>query len=805
MLGLRAGVAAWDERDAEPASVRVEAALKHAPRMLLLGEAGSGKTTLLSWLGVTAARRGFTGDLAAWNGLVPFLLKLRSYTGRDLPGPDGFLDGIAGPLTGHMPHAWVDRQFRAGRALLLVDGVDELVAGERRKVRDWLRRLLHAYPATHVVVTSRPTAAHVAWLNAEEFTTVSLDRMTPTDMRSFIRQWHQAVRARSAELPCAPEELPHYERAFVADLQERPHLEALAANPLLAAMLCGLHLARRRQLPCNRMELYQTALEMLVQRRDAERAIPSAREVRLSLTDKLCVLRDLAWRLSDNNRHELSEDKAVEYVEAKVAAMRHVDVAGRQVFDHLLERSGVLRAPEERRVDFVHRTFQEYLAAGEAAAEDRIGNLIGRAHLDPWRQTVIMAAGHANRSQRIELITGVLDRAGNERRHQRTLRLLAASCLETMESVPQPVAQQLDDCVDSLLPPRRESEAAPLALAGEPVLRRLPPTLKGLSDTEAHAIIRTAALIGGARAMSLLAGYTADTTGVIREALAFCWEYFDPADYARRVLAHMPLEETFLKLVHPSQWAALADLPTLGGLWIHYPFTSGLEPIAALPPLKWLWLTRGIGGNNLAALRHRPELTSLVLLRGTVLDDVSPIADLSELTNLQLEFWESIPQIDIIPVLPKLTSLGLGQLPIDTDLAPLQAFAQMHSISLGSTGRPRGLAVLSSFAELTRLTLNGFDLSQDIPALIAAAPRLRYLALRNCRLPADFSPFNSMTALRTLELDRCTSVDGPVDLATLGHLAERPILNISLSKDQAVRGKGNVGPRVRVRGMHPFK
>jgi hypothetical protein len=229
------------------------------------------------------------------------------------------------------------------------------------------------------------------------------------------------------------------------------------------------------------MELYQTALEMLVQRRDAERAIPSAREVRLSLTDKLCVLRDLAWRLSDNNRHELSEDKAVEYVQAKVTAMRHVDVAGRQVFDHLLERSGVLRAPEERRVDFVHRTFP------------------------------------------------------------------------------------------------------------------------------------------------------------------------------------------------------------------------------ALPPLKCLWLIRGIGGNDLAALRHRPELISLVLFGGTVLDDVSPIAGLSQLTNLQIEFWESIPRIDNIPILPKLTNLGLGQLPANTDLTPLQAHAQLKSITLGSAGRPRGLAVLSSFTELTRV------------------------------------------------------------------------------------------------------
>ena len=461
--------------------------------------------------------------------------------------------------------------------------------------------------------------------------------------------------------------------------------------------------------------------------------------------------------------------------------------------------------PRKGGSNFVHRTFQEYLAAGEAAAEDRIGNLIGRAHLDPWRETIIMAAGHANRSQRIELITGLLDRAVHERRHQRALRLLAASCLETMESVPEPVAQQLDDCVDSLLPPRRESETAPLALAGEPVLRRFPPTLNGLSDAAAQATIRTVALIGGAKAMSLLAGYASDTTTVTREALAFCWEYFDPADYARRVLAQLPLEETLLKLVHPSQWAALADLPTVGRLWIRYPFTPGLKPIAALPPLKWLWLIMGIGSNDLAALRYRPELTSLVLLCGTVLDDTSPIADLSELTNLQIELWESIPRIESIPILPKLTNLGLGRLPVNTDLAPLQAYAQLHSISLGSTGRPRGLAVLSSFPELTRVTLNGFDLSQDIPALISAAPRLRYLALRNCRLPADFSPFNSMTALRTLELERSTSMEGPVDLATLGRRAEQPTLNISLSKDQAVRGKGNAGPRVRVRGTRPFK
>ncbi|MFD8865409.1 NACHT domain-containing protein [Streptomyces sp. NPDC059590] len=62
---LRTGIGAWDTAEQEsPTSVRVEAALKQAPRVLLRGEAGSGKTTLLNWLAVTAARSGCSSACA---------------------------------------------------------------------------------------------------------------------------------------------------------------------------------------------------------------------------------------------------------------------------------------------------------------------------------------------------------------------------------------------------------------------------------------------------------------------------------------------------------------------------------------------------------------------------------------------------------------------------------------------------------------------------------------------------------------------------------------------------------------------
>ena len=80
-----------------------------ASRMLIRGEAGSGKSTLLRWLAVNAARGTFHAELAGLNGHIPFLIKLRSYSGRGLPAPEEFLDGTAQPLTALMPAAYVHR------------------------------------------------------------------------------------------------------------------------------------------------------------------------------------------------------------------------------------------------------------------------------------------------------------------------------------------------------------------------------------------------------------------------------------------------------------------------------------------------------------------------------------------------------------------------------------------------------------------------------------------------------------------------------------------------------------------------
>ncbi|GAA4819078.1 NACHT domain-containing protein [Streptomyces ziwulingensis] len=725
----------WESRD-EGSGMRVEAALGGASRVLLRGEAGSGKTTLLRWLAVTAARGAFTGELADWNGLVPVFVKLREYSGRRPPPPGALLDGVAGQITGIMPRGWVERQLDSGRVLLLIDGVDELLDKERRAVRDWLRRLLGEYGSVRVVVTSRPAAAGADWLRREDFTALHLDRMTPSDLAAFVRQWHQAVREVGAELPCPVDELPRYEQSLLTSLKDRPHLRSLAGTPLLAAMLCAMHLNRGRRLPHSRLELYRDALHTLVHERDADRNVPSALESPLGLGDKLVLLRDLAWRLSDNNRSDIDLERAAGYVSAKLRAMRHLDpLDGARVLAQLRDRSGVLRSPAEGRLDFVHRTFQEYLAAEEAAQEDRMGNLVERAHLDLWRETVMMAAGHAHARQREELLGGILDRADREPRHARALRLLAASCQETLPEVPDALAARLDAAVTALLPARRPTDPPALAAVGPSLLRRLPRSLAGLTEKAAVQTVRTVALIGGAEALGVLAGYVGEGRPKVIEELIEAWAYFDSDSYADEVLARLTLRGRWITVTHSGQWSALRRLKHADWLYARAPLPR--DP-TELPPLTRLLAFEYGAGLDLGTLRAHPGLHTLALLGFGPMTGAEAVADLTALRSLYLNV-PSASWLEGLRLGPDLDSLSLWFLPPATDLSVLAGHPGLRTLELMARTpcSLEGMRQLSALPGLESLTLHSVDATAWLDSPDPLPPSLKRLRLLNCVLPTS--------------------------------------------------------------------
>ncbi|MEU6784891.1 NACHT domain-containing protein [Nonomuraea angiospora] len=744
----------------EPATLRVESALGRAPLTFVRGEAGSGKSTLLRWLAVTSARSTFSGELSSWNGRVPLLVKLRSHADGQLPPPALLLADVAPELAGRMPRGWVERVLESGRGLLLVDGIDELQAKHRRAVRQWLARLLAAYPSMRMVVTSRPAAADARWLADEGFTAVLLEPMTPIDLRELIRQWHVAMRD-CPSLPCDPEELETCERSLLTQLESRGHLRALASTPLLAAMLCALNLDRRRHLPPGRMGLYRAVLDMLLERRDAERGI--ADEVVLDQDQKVWILKDLAWRLVSMGRSELSKATALRRIEQRLTSMVRMPYSAQEVLDHLLRRSGVLREPVPDRIDFVHRTVQEYLAAGQLVEDEDVEVAIDKAHLDQWREVVVMAAGHAAGRLRRELLGGLIDRAEHDRRHARRVRLVVAACLETMQEIPPQLNDRFENCLAAVIPPRNEDEASVLAGAGEEALKRLPDDLSQLGENQAIMTVRTAWMINGPRAMAKLARYGSNKAA--QEELINGWQYFDAGDYAREVLATASLDA--LEVRDLRFLRELAHLPTLTHLSVESQSpVCDLRFVRELPNLMYLNIER-LDVSTLDELAGLPELAEFWCYS----EEYRPI-DISVLTQLphleELTLW-GVQHNDLLFLdrLPPLTKIGLTLPKNNIDLTPLARQHALTRLYLDGEYSPFDPALFANMSRLQHLALmTASSISGGLAGLAENRPSLPSLLLIGmCHL-------GSITALETLGLQslQISGCEGLEDLDQLHRL-----------------------------------
>jgi hypothetical protein len=795
-------------QEREPVTMRVEEMLARSARTLLRGQAGSGKSTLLGWLTVTAARGAFEGDLADWNGRVPFLVKLRSYAETGLPQPEDF---VRGPLRALMPAGWVHRVLHGGRGVLLVDGVDEVPYGHREQVRQWLRDLLALYPKLRTVVTSRPAAADTRWLASEGFRPMMMEPMTPDSLKELVRQWHVAVR-HTGSLPCEPEDLPAYEGNLLARLESGPHLRALATTPLLAAMLCALNLDHVTHLPRDRMGLYRAVLDLLLERRDVQRGIRSHPGVELEREQKERLLQELAWRLTVLGRSEISRATALRRIEERAKAMPRVRAPAEEILDYLLQRSGVIREPVPGRIDFVHRTVQEYLAARQAADDADMETLVAKAHLDQWRETVLMAVGHANAPLRRELMNGLLDRAESEPRHAHRVRMLVAACLETIPDVPRDSRERVERCVARLVPPRNATEARRLASAGEDVLRYLPESLEGLSEAQAVATVQTAWLVNGPRAMETLSRYAIDPRPMVQKELVTAWDYFDPRAYAERVLADAPLDGGGLAVDNPLLLPALGALRHLTRLDVRLPKGIGLECLAGLHALtevhafaspeslplltehsgiEIIWLEVAGDVTDVSPFLALPSLKELYLYPRRFTEGIGFVSRLPLLEGLGLDGLQEARDLSALTTQPGLTTLFLYSCEALADVDPLRRISGLRQLVLGNT--QLGNEQLAELADLhPRLSYLGLIENVRVDELteITTLP-LKSLGLLECPMVTDLGPLARLDALATLQLwgPAVTDLSPLADLSSLRSLWLKNVAhNLDLTPLARLRG-----------------
>lgn len=676
-----------------------EAWLAKCPRLVISGRAGSGKTTVLQWLAVRAARRAFTQAAGPLNGQTPFFIRLREYVGADLPPPEQFLDKTA-PMLAPKAGSWPREQMESGKALMLIDGVDELPEAQRAAAVTWLRQLIGLFPDAGYVVTTRPGALDVAdrsqttaleQLKELGFVTAELEPMDPVLIRQFVTQWHAAVKAGLTD-EAARQRLAAGEAKLIATIEHDRFLRDLADTPLLAGLICALNQHLKAQLPKRRGEIFETALTLFRQR-DLDRGI--AGPVRLDQAASNHLLGDLALWLVRNGAAEASEQTARQVITASAVSLPSAPDNADGLYRHLVLRSGLLREPTAGHVDFVHRTFQEFLAAKSLIASDNVGELVRNAADDQWREVVVLAAGQGNTQQTTDLLRGLL-RPTWRGKHRYRRRLLAVACMEEVISADPKVIADVHSVVPELLPPRSIAQAEALSHVGErllPLMAQYPPRTK----SEKLAAIRAATLVGG-EGMRFIASLVKEPDWEVhqdwdvRRELTRAWLYFDGLEFAEKVLAPARVESLDLHQMSllpylpkvPSirsldldcsssgpmpSLRPLDELPLLQDLTLMNIRTETLTGvIGELPSLKSLHLY-GYSVRDISAIGSLTGLTSLALI-GSHFNDLSFLTRLSNLHSITIYGKENLGIIEILPQLPALEEVKIRNFGV-VDLSPL--------------------------------------------------------------------------------------------------------------------------------------
>ena len=326
-------------------------------RTVLLGDPGAGKSTLAGKL---------THDIALdAAGRVPFLLVLRDFTtsfrtgGRELL--KYFEHICSDPYNLPPPRDAVEYLLRNGRAVVVLDGVDELVQPElRRRVVRLVEGFAHQYPLTPIVVTARKVGYAEAPLSSTLFTVGTVDEFDSGQVVDYVTRWFALDAA-----------TPVHERARLAEsfLSESTEIEELRRNPLLLALLCAMY-SSEHYLPRNLAQVYERCAVMLFDRWDSMRGITLPVQFQGRLR---AAVQHLAWYLFNGPEPggALPRSRIVRlltnYLVTKSFDPDEAEAAAERFTEFCTGRAWILTDVGANALEplfgFTHRTFMEYFAA----------------------------------------------------------------------------------------------------------------------------------------------------------------------------------------------------------------------------------------------------------------------------------------------------------------------------------------------------------------------------------------------------------------------------------------------------------
>ncbi len=341
-----------------------------------------------------------------------------------------------------LPTGFFEHWLEDGRALILLDGLDEVAEeGKRYDVVRRIENFLGQFDRNRAIITSRPAGYRRDFFRTEEFPHYQMQSFNDEKISTFINNWYDSRFRDKAEAERRKESL---QKA----LDDNDRIKLLARNPLLLTIIALIH-RYQAVLPKERFRLYDKAVETLLTSWDANKELSSYGRLKYLGLDDLRRLMELLayWVHTQGNvgdeggtliekdelirelRREIKRLKQVELYQAEEEAERFVEL--------IRERTGLLNEQGQDYYAFVHKTFQEYLCAEDidyqADNEDDFEIVLGcireNLHESHWEEVLLLLIAQQKPKKVAKAMRMILARGSQYEEWLHRDLLFAGSCL----------------------------------------------------------------------------------------------------------------------------------------------------------------------------------------------------------------------------------------------------------------------------------------------------------------------------------------------------------------------------------------
>ena len=390
--------------------------------VIVLGDPGAGKTTFLKYLALRLARG--EGEQIGLGDWLPIIMPVAAFANalqsKDVPLDDFIAEYFAG-IGSDLPIGLMLREaLNAGRALILLDGLDEVRDINLRntvveRITDFYA--FHRRGGNKFVLTSRVVGYRAVRPSADGLVECTLVDFNDDEIEDFVTRWTNALEKQAQGSTAVARADAEADRRELLDaIGENDGVRQLASTPLLLTILA---LMKRQgiSLPERRVQLYDQYVSTLLSTWNRARSLSGRAPGRdLDEVQTVRVLAPLALWMHEVspgiglvNREDMRRKLEEIFTERGDVSPQ---IAARQFLQDVRDHAALLleRGPGE--FGFIHLTFEEYLAAvaialgGQGSAKPITDILAPHVGEQTWHEVTLLTIGYLGIRQQLPKVAG---------------------------------------------------------------------------------------------------------------------------------------------------------------------------------------------------------------------------------------------------------------------------------------------------------------------------------------------------------------------------------------------------------------